>query len=139
MFPNGSTDLRYSTDCWYSRAGISSLPPSLQLVYNLLSITYNSRVRVKTYADELTPIESVTSLFSGANWLEREVGMGWKGRGCGVGGERVWLQQVTSTMSGRRPPLTTDLIVSSGISDAQLRPFLQQYKSKSSVHWQYGL
>lgn len=42
-------------------------------MYNLLSLTYNSRIRVRTYADELTPIDSVTPLFSSANWMEREV------------------------------------------------------------------
>ena len=42
-------------------------------MYNLLSITYNSRIRVKTYTDELTPVDSVTPLFSSANWMEREV------------------------------------------------------------------
>lgn len=44
-----------------------------ELVYNLLSVTYNARIRVKTYADELTPIDSATAVFSSANWLEREV------------------------------------------------------------------
>ncbi|XP_064398539.1 NADH dehydrogenase [ubiquinone] iron-sulfur protein 3, mitochondrial-like [Halichondria panicea] len=44
-----------------------------EVVYNLLSVVYNSRIRVRTYADELTPIESVTGLFNAANWLEREV------------------------------------------------------------------
>ena len=44
-----------------------------QLVYNLLSLTYNSRIRVKTYTDELTPVDSATAVFSCANWLEREV------------------------------------------------------------------
>lgn len=42
-------------------------------MYNLLSVTYNSRIRVKTYADELTPVDSVTPLFNSANWMEREV------------------------------------------------------------------
>ena len=44
-----------------------------QLIYCLLSLVYNSRVTVKTYTDELTPIELVTSLFSSAIWTEREV------------------------------------------------------------------
>ena len=44
-----------------------------EVIYNLLSLRYNSRVRVKTYTDELTPIDSATSIFVGANWLEREV------------------------------------------------------------------
>lgn len=44
-----------------------------EIVYNLLSLRYNSRVRVKTYTDELTPIESVNDIFKAANWNEREV------------------------------------------------------------------
>lgn len=44
-----------------------------ELSYNLLSLTYNNRVRVLTYADELTAIDSVTGIFEGANWFEREV------------------------------------------------------------------
>ena len=46
----------------------------MQLIYCLLSLVYNSRITVKTYTDELTPVDSVTSLFSSANWAEREVG-----------------------------------------------------------------
>lgn len=44
-----------------------------EVVYNLLSVRHNSRIRVKTYADEATPVPSITSLFDGANWYEREV------------------------------------------------------------------
>lgn len=44
-----------------------------EVVYNLLSVRYNSRIRVKTYADEATPVPSITSLYDGANWYEREV------------------------------------------------------------------
>lgn len=39
----------------------------------MLSLTYNSRIRVKTYTDELTPVDSATPLFESANWAEREV------------------------------------------------------------------
>lgn len=44
-----------------------------EVVYNLLSLRFNSRIRVKTYADELTPIESIVSVHKAANWYEREV------------------------------------------------------------------
>ena len=44
-----------------------------EIVYNLLSIRYNSRVRVKTYTDELTPIDSIVSVHNAANWYEREI------------------------------------------------------------------
>lgn len=44
-----------------------------EIVYNLLSVRHNSRIRVKTYADEASPVPSLTCLFDGANWYEREV------------------------------------------------------------------
>ncbi|KAJ5596326.1 NADH dehydrogenase subunit C [Penicillium hetheringtonii] len=44
-----------------------------EVVYNLLSVRFNSRIRVKTYCDEATPVPSVTGLFEGALWYEREV------------------------------------------------------------------
>lgn len=42
------------------------------VVYNLLSVRHNSRIRVKTYASEVSPVPSVVPLFQGANWYERE-------------------------------------------------------------------
>ncbi|OCK79993.1 NADH dehydrogenase iron-sulfur protein 3 mitochondrial precursor [Lepidopterella palustris CBS 459.81] len=44
-----------------------------EVVYNMLSIRHNSRIRVKTYADEATPVPSICDLYDGANWYEREV------------------------------------------------------------------
>ena len=44
-----------------------------KVVYNLLSISYNARVRVETCIDEITVLESITTLFSSGNWFEREV------------------------------------------------------------------
>lgn len=45
----------------------------MQVVYNLLSLRFNTRIRVKTYTDELTPLDSVYDIFEGANWYEREI------------------------------------------------------------------
>ena len=39
----------------------------------MLSVRHNSRIRVKTYADEASPVPSITCLYDGANWYEREV------------------------------------------------------------------
>lgn len=44
-----------------------------QIVYNLLSLRYNSRIRVKTYTDELSPVDSSVPVHQAANWYEREV------------------------------------------------------------------
>lgn len=43
------------------------------LVYNLLSVRFNFRVRVSVKVDEITPAPTLVSLYSSANWLEREV------------------------------------------------------------------
>ncbi|MEE9140708.1 MAG: NADH-quinone oxidoreductase subunit C [Alphaproteobacteria bacterium] len=43
-----------------------------EVVYNLLSLTQNQRVRVKLSVDEGTPVPSVTRVFSSAGWYERE-------------------------------------------------------------------
>lgn len=44
-----------------------------EIIYNMLSLRYNSRIRVKTYTDELSPIDSVNDVFKAANWYEREI------------------------------------------------------------------
>lgn len=44
-----------------------------QIVYELLSIKYNARVRLKVFVDELTPMTSVESVFPGAAWWESEI------------------------------------------------------------------
>jgi len=43
------------------------------VVYNVLSVDLNARIRVKTEVDGLTSIESVTALYPCAAWWEREV------------------------------------------------------------------
>ena len=44
-----------------------------EIVYHMLSMTHNNRIRIKLRTDEDTPVASVTSLFSSANWWEREI------------------------------------------------------------------
>jgi NADH-quinone oxidoreductase subunit C len=44
-----------------------------EVVYNLLSLTHNQRIRVKLAGDEETPVPSATQVFSSAHWFEREV------------------------------------------------------------------
>ncbi len=42
------------------------------VVYHLLSLRHNARVRVKVQTDETTPVPSVITVFPAANWYERE-------------------------------------------------------------------
>ncbi len=43
-----------------------------EVVYNLLSLSHNQRIRVKITANEETPVPSVSGVFSAAGWYERE-------------------------------------------------------------------
>ncbi len=43
------------------------------VVYNLLSLKHNRRIRLKVATDEEHPVPSATSLYSVAGWFEREV------------------------------------------------------------------
>jgi NADH-quinone oxidoreductase subunit C len=45
----------------------------LEIVYNLLSISRNERVRLKVSVTEGTDVDSVTGVWPTANWMEREV------------------------------------------------------------------
>jgi NADH dehydrogenase (ubiquinone) Fe-S protein 3 len=38
-----------------------------ELVYNLLSTTFQHRIRIKTIIDEMTPVPSLTGIFNGVN------------------------------------------------------------------------
>ena len=47
-------------------------PLRFDVVYHLLSMTRNRRIRVKAQTDEDTPVPSVTGVHPGADWFERE-------------------------------------------------------------------
>ena len=48
-------------------------PLRFDVVYHLLSPRKNKRIRVKIMTDEDTPVPSVTPVYPGADWFEREV------------------------------------------------------------------
>ena len=48
-------------------------PERFDVVYHLLSVTKNHRIRVRVTTDEENPVPSVVPLFPVAGWLEREV------------------------------------------------------------------
>ena len=47
-------------------------PERFEVVYNLLSLKHNRRIRVKVATDENEPVPSVTGVYSAAGWYERE-------------------------------------------------------------------
>ncbi|KZT61270.1 or F420H2 dehydrogenase [Calocera cornea HHB12733] len=72
------TFLRDHSQCQYKQvmdiAGVDYPTKSqrFEVVYNLLSLRYGTRIRVKTYADEVNPVPSAAGIFRGADWYERE-------------------------------------------------------------------
>ena len=44
-----------------------------KIVYELLSIKYNSRLRIKVLVNELLLVNSIETIFSGASWWESEI------------------------------------------------------------------
>ena len=49
-----------------------SRPQRFEVVYHFLSMSHNTRIRVKCATDEETPVMSIVSLFPNADWYERE-------------------------------------------------------------------
>ncbi|MDR3449977.1 MAG: NADH-quinone oxidoreductase subunit C [Alphaproteobacteria bacterium] len=54
-----------------------------EIVYNLLSMRKNARLRVKLLTDERSPVPTCVGVHSGAGWFEREV---WDMYGVGFSG-----------------------------------------------------
>ena len=50
-----------------------SRPERFDVVYNLLGLKHNHRIRVKLHTDEQAQVPSVIGVFKSAGWFEREV------------------------------------------------------------------
>ena len=50
-----------------------SRPERFDVVYHLLSVTRNHRIRIRVTTDEEQPVPTVTHLYPVAGWLEREI------------------------------------------------------------------
>ncbi|MCA1748732.1 MAG: NADH-quinone oxidoreductase subunit C [Sphingomonadales bacterium] len=48
-------------------------PERFEVVYHLLSLTRNHRIRIRVSTDEETPVPTITDIWPNAGWLEREV------------------------------------------------------------------
>ncbi|HRJ59592.1 MAG TPA: NADH-quinone oxidoreductase subunit C [Azospirillaceae bacterium] len=72
------THLRDATDCAFEQlmditaADYPDREERFEVVYILLSLKRNQRIKVKVATDEDTPVASAISVFSAANWYERE-------------------------------------------------------------------
>jgi len=50
-----------------------SFSKRFEVVYHFLSVQYNQRICVKTYISETKHLYSISSIFAGASWFEREI------------------------------------------------------------------
>jgi NADH/F420H2 dehydrogenase subunit C len=71
--------LKYHTNCQFkiliSLSGIDYIKKQnrFELAYDLLSIRYNNRIRIKISINQLQLIDSCENLYSTAGWFESEV------------------------------------------------------------------
>jgi NADH-quinone oxidoreductase subunit C len=63
---------RFTVLCDVCGADYPDRPERFEVVYNLLSIALNQRIRIKVSTDENEPVPSAVALFSSAGWWERE-------------------------------------------------------------------
>jgi NADH:ubiquinone oxidoreductase subunit C len=67
IYLRNRTNCRYTLLCDITATDFLEREIRFEVVYNLLSNRYHSRIRIKTSVNELTEVESITSLFPNAN------------------------------------------------------------------------
>lgn len=72
VFLKNHTSAQFKQCMDVTAADYPSRTNRFDVVYNMLSVRHNSRIRVKTYASETSPVPSVVPIFAGTNWFERE-------------------------------------------------------------------
>jgi len=67
-------DVRCQFTCLIDICGVDypERAKRFEVVYHLLSAHQNKRIRIKTDTDESTPVPSISHVFPGADWFERE-------------------------------------------------------------------
>jgi NADH-quinone oxidoreductase subunit C len=63
---------RFTVLCDVCGVDFPDRPLRFEVVYNLLSMSLNQRIRIKVETDENGPVPTATELYSGAGWWERE-------------------------------------------------------------------
>lgn len=73
IFLRDATDLQFSQLIDITAVDYPDRTPRFEVVYMLLSMNNNCRIKVKLKVDEHDYIPTITEIFKAANWLEREV------------------------------------------------------------------
>lgn len=66
-------NFKYSILSCLSGVDLNGCNYRFSVVYDILSIVYNSRLRIKVFINEITPVPSICNIFINSNWWEREV------------------------------------------------------------------
>lgn len=72
-FLKGHHSCQFTNLTFICGVDVPSRENRFEVVYSLLSTRFNARCRVRTYTDEVNPIDSAYYVFKGADWFEREV------------------------------------------------------------------
>src|SRR5258708_5411588 len=72
QFLRDDAKCRFTMLCDICGADYPDRKQRFDVVYNLLSMTLNQRIRLKVETGEEAPVPSATGLFSSAGWWERE-------------------------------------------------------------------
>jgi NADH dehydrogenase (ubiquinone) Fe-S protein 3 len=72
-FLKGHHSCQFTNISFVCGVDVPSRQNRFEVVYQLCSVRFNARIRVRTYTDEVNPLESICPIFRGANWYEREV------------------------------------------------------------------
>jgi len=73
LFLKNHTHFQFKVLCDLTAVDFINRQSRFEVVYNLISIRFNARVRIKTFVNELTNLDSVNSVFLSSGWYEREV------------------------------------------------------------------
>jgi len=71
-FLRDDTKCRFNILCDICGVDFPDRPERFEIVYNLLSLPLNQRIRVKVATDEEQPVPSAVAIYSCAGWWERE-------------------------------------------------------------------
>nr|YP_010041675.1 NADH dehydrogenase subunit 9 [Cyanophora biloba]QPB15016.1 NADH dehydrogenase subunit 9 [Cyanophora biloba] len=73
LFLKNHTYAQYKVLCDITAVDFIDREERFEVVYQLLSITYATRIRIKVLLNENQSTESISTLHSSANWYEREI------------------------------------------------------------------
>ncbi|CAB4044375.1 NADH dehydrogenase [ubiquinone] iron-sulfur 3, mitochondrial, partial [Paramuricea clavata] len=71
-FLRDHTNAQFKSLADITAVDVPSRQNRFEVVYNFLSLRFNSRIRIKTYSDELTALDSAYPVHKVADWFERE-------------------------------------------------------------------